>query len=123
MKARAWTIGQQLIPGLLAPLVMLVVLGTASFQSAEALLETNRTVTHTYQVLIAAEQLLSHFKDAETGQRGFLLTGKEEFLEPYTQALRSIDAEYERLQRLTDDNVRQEERLARLRPLMQATRA
>lgn len=120
MKTRPWTIGQQLIPGLLVPLVMLVVLGAASFRSAESLLETNRWVTHTYQVLIAAEQFLSHFKDAETGQRGFLITGKDDFLEPYAQALKSIEAEYDALQRLTDDNARQEERLARLRTLMQA---
>ncbi|MEO8673304.1 MAG: response regulator [Tahibacter sp.] len=43
-------------------------------------------VTHTLDVTRRMEGILSLLKDAETGQRGFLITGKEEYLEPYTRA-------------------------------------
>ena len=45
------------------------------------------SVTETHEVLGQLTSLLSAIKDAETGQRGFLLTGRDEYLEPYTQGL------------------------------------
>ena len=119
MKTRTWTIGQQLALGLLIPLATLVVLGITSFRSAQSLLENNRRVIHTYEVLTAAEGLLSHLKDAETGQRGFIITGRPEFLDPYDHALRSIEEDRDTLRRLTSDNPRQQERLTRLQAPVQ----
>ncbi|MFL5403971.1 MAG: CHASE3 domain-containing protein, partial [Gemmatimonadales bacterium] len=45
-----------------------------------------RWVTHTHEVLERLGTLLSSFQDAETGQRGYIITGKDEYLEPYTAA-------------------------------------
>src|SRR4051794_25385774 len=44
----------------------------------------------TRRVATGSEGLLSALKDAETAQRGYLLTGREEYLEPYRQALIQI---------------------------------
>lgn len=44
-------------------------------------------VTHTHEVLTVLEAVTSEIKDAETGQRGHLLTSKETYLEPYNSAL------------------------------------
>ena len=52
-----------------------------SFKTVE---ETASMVNRTLEVLAAADHLLSSAVDMETGMRGFLLTGNEEFLEPYT---------------------------------------
>ncbi len=52
-------------------------------------------------VLDEANDLLSSLKDAETGQRGFLITGNEHFLEPYVSARNSIPAQLNALQKLT----------------------
>src|SRR5882757_9246121 len=43
-------------------------------------------VTHTLQVMEQLQTILSLAKDAETGQRGFLLTGEEPYLEPFANA-------------------------------------
>jgi PAS domain S-box-containing protein len=51
--------------------------------------------------LSQANELLSELKDAETGQRGFVLTGDESFLEPYLSAAKVIDGHVARLQQLT----------------------
>ena len=43
-------------------------------------------VSQSLQIISQAQAVLSTTKDAETGQRGFLLTGAERYLEPYTAA-------------------------------------
>jgi PAS domain S-box-containing protein len=46
------------------------------------------------------EELISTLKDLETGQRGYLLTGEEKYLEPYRQALARVDRDLEQLRQL-----------------------
>ncbi len=61
-------------------------------------------VSHTHEVMTHLEQVVSTLKDAETGQRGYLLTGERVYLEPYEQALSRIPGQLERLRALTIDN-------------------
>jgi PAS domain S-box-containing protein len=62
--------------------------------------EARALVQRTDRVILAAELLLSDVKDAETGQRGFLLTGSERYLEPYRAALGSIEARLDEIEAL-----------------------
>lgn len=62
------------------------------------------------------EITLSVIKDAETGQRGYLLTGDKSYLEPYNQATAEIDRYIKQLQELTRDNANQQGRIAILKP-------
>src|SRR5438270_7283707 len=48
--------------------------------------DSTHLIEHTYQVLIAAERLRNSIEHAETGQRGYLLTGEEGYLAPYRSA-------------------------------------
>ena len=57
-------------------------------------------------------------QDLETGQRGYVLTGKEEYLEPYQAGLLTIDPSILRVLSLTSDNLNQQRRLTELRPLL-----
>ena len=61
-------------------------------------------VDHTYQVLNATNLMLSTLQDAETGQRGYLLTGDERYLEPFRTAIASEEASRETLRKLTADS-------------------
>ena len=74
--------------------------------------------THTHIVIQELERLLSGIKDAETGQRGYLLTGEEKYLEPYDAALGLIHTNLHRLEQLTLDNPSQQQRLARIQTLI-----
>jgi CheY-like chemotaxis protein len=68
---------------------MLMLLAALSFWEQErASAEAQGWLIHTYQVMGHLESLLSKLQDAETGQRAYLLTGNEEYLEPYQDALR-----------------------------------
>ncbi len=55
--------------------------------------QATAAIEHQDSVILLAEQVLSTMKDAETGQRGFLLTGEEAYLEPYRAALNRIEPE------------------------------
>lgn len=67
---------------------------------------------------IALRRLFSLIQDAETGQRGFLLTGSESYLTPYKTASENIQTEFDGLlKRLEDPS--QRERVSKLRQLFQ----
>jgi PAS domain S-box-containing protein len=97
----------------LLPLVIVVI---ASFRSTTGLVEAANWVRHTQEVEENLIKLLAHVTDAETGMRGFVITGREGFLEPYHQAVRIIDNDFITLQRLIADNKEQLRRLAALKP-------
>lgn len=67
--------------------------------------------SHTYIVLSQAQQMLSDMKDAETGERGYLLTGDETYLEPYLAVRDRFVGQVEQLRQLTQDNPVQQQRL------------
>ena len=64
-------------------LLILITIGYSSFLTVRYLINTERSVAHTYEIQIALESVLSKLKDAETGQRGYLLTNDITYLAPY----------------------------------------
>src|SRR5262249_14960652 len=72
-------------------------------------------LSHSHDVLIGLENVLSDLRDAETGQRGYLLTGNESYLEPYRRAIAVVDVDIERLRTLTADDPVQYRRVAGIR--------
>ena len=113
-----WNVGMKIAAGFALALAILVAIGAVSYQSTAKLTETATWVAHTYQVLEKLEGVLSGMKDAETGQRGYILTGEERYLEPYRDAQVSVDQKIKSLRELTKDNVNQQRRLDILEPLI-----
>jgi len=64
--------------------------------------------------------LLSDLQDAETGQRGYIITGVENYLEPYKAGIAQVEMHRKSLVTLTADNPNQQRRLADLEPLIRA---
>jgi signal transduction histidine kinase len=81
------------------------------YQSTAAIGKAQDWVQHTYVVITTIDQYKSALQDAETGQRGYILTGEPPYLEPYRRALEAIPRLQGDLQRLTADDPRQQERL------------
>jgi len=77
-------------------------------------------VTRTRQVQFELESTESLIKDAETGERGFLYTGDEQYLAPYKLAVAQIDAHIDHLTELTADDPHQQEQIPTLRFLTHA---
>jgi signal transduction histidine kinase/DNA-binding response OmpR family regulator/CHASE3 domain sensor protein len=105
--------------GLVAVVLFFVAAGIASYTNVSALRREVEHVAHTHEVIASLQELLSLLKDAETGQRGFLLTGDEKYLSPYTTALKRIDERFAEIQRLTLDNPGQQGRLPTLKDQIQ----
>jgi methyl-accepting chemotaxis protein len=113
-----WNVGMKIGAGFALALAILVAIGTVTYRSTSKLTETAEWVAHTYRVLDELEGVLSGMKDAETGQRGYILTGDEKYLEPYRGAQVSVDQGVKSLRDLTKDNVNQQRRLDILEPLI-----
>ncbi|WP_293900825.1 CHASE3 domain-containing protein [Phenylobacterium sp.] len=77
--------------------------------------QSDRLVRHTLEVENRLSDVLSRLQDAETGQRGYLLTGRDQFLVPYDDALAHLDTEMAALEQAVADNPRQMRQAARLR--------
>lgn len=92
-------------------LAIFTAIGLVVYRSAMQTVETSRWETHTYQVLAELENLLSTLKDAENGQRGYLPTGAEQYLESYELATQVLDEKITELRNLTADNPTQQQRL------------
>jgi PAS domain S-box-containing protein len=79
--------------------------------------EAEGWVVHTYRVINSAESVMSMMKDAEAGERGFLLTGDESYLAPYNSAIGAVANSLKELKDLTSDNPQQQARLVEINRL------
>ena len=100
--------------GFTLTLALLVVSAWLSYYNTRQLVEADRMMDHTHRVISLLEAVLSTLKDAETGQRGFIITQEEPYLQPYKEAEVRVHDELNGLLELTSDNPRQQERLALL---------
>lgn len=113
-----WTFGRKLALGFAIALLTIALIGISGHHANSQLIESDRWVTHTEEVRSTLAQVMSGMKDAETGQRGYLLTGDERFLEPYHAALGEVERDLASARRLTADNPQQQQRLAALAPMI-----
>lgn len=88
-----------------------------SHRNIERLVESQGWVAHTHEVQDALAEVLSTLKDAETGQRGYVITGDARYLGPYEAALSELPDRVERLKQLTADNASQQQHLVELERL------
>jgi PAS domain S-box-containing protein len=101
----------------LAVALLVVALGVDAVLSLHNIREVATSVqwvSHTNEVLTRLEAVLSTLKDAETGQRGYLLTGEPAYLEPYRDAVDRLPRQIADLRQVTLDNPAQTVRVLRL---------
>lgn len=89
---------RNLLFGLGLSMALLLVSSTTSYISIKNLIENAQMVRESNRVIKNLDDVLSLLKDVETGQRGYLLTGEEQFLKPYNDALKEISTSYNRLE-------------------------
>lgn len=97
-------IGAKISVGFTAILTLMTIISIIVYFSIASLIESSRWVNHTYEVIRVAESVGAVMVDMETGQRGFLISGKDEYLEPYHAGITSFEAFLAKGQKLTSDN-------------------
>ncbi|MBF0380426.1 MAG: CHASE3 domain-containing protein [Magnetococcales bacterium] len=95
----------------LIPIIMLITLALVSTNGINYILSTNESVEHTHKVINKANIISTLAVDMETGMRGYLLAGREEFLQPYKQGRTDIFNAIKQLSKTVSDNPKQVERL------------
>ncbi len=98
------SLNRNLLVGFSISLLLLIISSAASFVSIQNLLASAEKVNHTNEVKTQVNEILSIMKDAETGQRGFLLTNDEVFLEPYNGSYKKVQNSLAAVKSLTIDN-------------------
>lgn len=104
-------------------LALFVLLGVAFFYLSKlnALENYSNRVDHSYRVIIHMGKLEKKLLDAETGQRGFIITNDSIFLEPYSSSHQEILEIFQELDTLTRDNPEQQMHLDTLKALIMTT--
>ena len=97
------------------PFVAALILAGTALWAAFDLYASMQWVDHTDQVIGQSRCLLRLLVDMETGERGYLVTGNDAFLQPYQEASNEIDSEFQGLLHLVADNPAQQARLETLR--------
>lgn len=93
---------------------ILLFLSSITYKHNQDLNESSKLVMHTYEINIQLEQLMSAIKDAETGQRGYMITRNSRFLAPYLFSRDKVNTSFIALKKLTADSPKQQENLKKL---------
>ena len=102
------------------PVVLVLLIGALAFDRARDVVEDVREVNRSHAVIETSDALLTRAVDAETGQRAFLITGEDVFLDPYRGALPDVEAYLRMLRQLTRDDPAQAIRLNTITGLVAA---
>ncbi|MGI8438476.1 MAG: sensor histidine kinase [Chthoniobacterales bacterium] len=112
--------GKGLTIGFVMTVAVLLGSGWLSYTNLRRLSLNEQLVVHTHEVLDEIGGVFSSLADAETGQRGYLLTGETGYLEKYQAAAAGARSHLEQIHALTSDNRAQQERVEILRPILDA---
>ena len=111
-------IGTKIGTGFAVSLTILLSIGFISYQGTNELIAASRKEKDTYQILNQLEALGSQLVYAETGQRGYIITGEKRYLEPYNNAVKVLNKTLAQLEELAVDSIYQQRRLDKLRLLI-----
>ncbi len=101
----------QLILGNGAILSLMVIVGVIVYYSVSSLIQISKWVEHTYSVIGNGDELVAEMVNMETGMRGFLVGGKDAFLDPYNSGSENFVQKMAHTKKLVNDNPAQVRRL------------
>ncbi|QSL93277.1 methyl-accepting chemotaxis protein [Ectopseudomonas toyotomiensis] len=110
-------ISQKLYAGFGVVLLIILVLVLSTWRGFDQVERAVRLNIHTYDVINESADLLANLINIETGARGFVITGRDQFLGPMESGERDFQAHMAQLRQLTRDNPAQQRRLSKLQAL------
>jgi PAS domain S-box-containing protein len=99
-------------------LLILLAVSFLSYQDWTAFQRSAPQVQHSRALLQQVEQVVSYIKDAETGQRGYVLTGDSQYLDTYSAAIAALPSELQKLRQLVAEDAPLRTRVATLEGLI-----
>ncbi len=111
------SVASKTILGVTCLLFILGSAGSLTLEQRERQIQSRLALLHTYQVIGALEELELALNEAETGQRGFILTGNERYLAPLEKAGKKLDGAINQIRSLTKDNSDQQQHIGSISTL------
>lgn len=99
-------------------LAVLVFISAVYYKHSIAVTDCSESLIHSYKVQVELEQLMSYLKDAEAGQRGYIISEDTSFLRPFYGSRLKIDQSFSRLKILAVHNLKQRNNLDSLYSLI-----
>ncbi len=106
-----WSVGTKIGLGFALGVVAMAIIGISSYFSLNSLVDATKSLNHIYYVTNEISDAFSELQDMEVGQRGFLITGDDSYLEPYTNAKNKIASSIKDLRQLTRAVPSQQQRI------------
>ena len=109
-----WSIGSKIGASFAIALMVLIASGAVSYSTTSNLIESADWVARTHSVLAKLDEVLELMKDAETGQRGYVITGEDRYLIPYQGSRDAVSRKMAELRSVTSDSPYIQQHLALL---------
>lgn len=109
---------QRLTLWLLVTCIVLLAVSGFFYRNVEQFAASDRAIRHTHRVIVAITRAVSSLREAESVQRGYLVTGDGSYLRPYAELIKDVARNWAELKVLTKDSSDQQQRIARLEPLL-----
>ncbi|MCY1040361.1 methyl-accepting chemotaxis protein [Corallococcus sp. bb12-1] len=114
------SIGNRIALGFGLSLLVLLVIAGVAFQGAKQLTSTTEGLLRAHENFRVLREVRALLVDAETGQRGFIITGEDRYLGPYNAALSNLQEDLSNLRTAMAAYPEQRARLNRLEPIIKA---
>ena len=122
MNQRRWRLEPSVAVALACAGALILAVGLAALREQQLTLEAGDWARHTVRVLEQIAVLRLTATEAESAQRGYVLTGDPAYLKPYDKAVATLPRELDELRKLTEDNPAQQARWDELAPILAAKR-
>ena len=99
-----WPPPRKFATGYAVAIAVLIINLIITFWNLNSISRTWDALALSHDIVVGLDDVLSNLRDAETGQRGYLLTGDERYLEPYTKSHAVVAASIDRLRSLVANN-------------------
>lgn len=114
----SWNVGTKIGAGFALVLTIFVLVATVAYRNVTRQTAAADWVAHTHEVQYELLQLMLNVQDAERGERGYVITGVEDYLAPYLEGVARLEDSRGRLAQLIADNSVQAARAEALAPLI-----
>ncbi len=99
-------------------ITVLIAMSGFFYRNVEQFSRSDRMIRHTHRVIVAITKAVSSLREAEAVQRGYVITGQPTYLQPYAPLVQAVAHNWSELKALTVDNSVQQQRIAKLEPLI-----
>jgi len=113
-----WSISRKIALGFALGPLALIIIGFVAYFNTSRLLDSEKVLSSSYAMRGALDRIEIDLVNAETGQRGYLLTRNQSYLEPYDQARGKLNADIDSLDRSVAGEPAQQARATQLRPMV-----